>query len=168
MNRKPPTCFSDSSFSAAVVRSPLTGDSFGLGEKVELCFDGADAKLLADDSSADATLTWNQNGKYTALWVRLKTGSTKNVFLQGIESIELPIAHAEGRIVAGPEHVAGLLALFSDPRVSDPIYDLPRPIDLATVSAWIEQALAEKDFVVADEPYRVRRRTWGLNSMAGS
>ena len=54
----------------------------------------------------DATLTWNQNGKYTALWVRLKTGSTKNVFLQGIESIELPIAHAEGRIVVrAPEVV---------------------------------------------------------------
>jgi len=43
--------------SVAIVRSPLTGDSFGLGDKVELCFDGADAKLLADDSSADATLT---------------------------------------------------------------------------------------------------------------
>ena len=43
--------------STAIVRSPLTGDSFGLGETVELCFDGADAKLLADDSTADATLT---------------------------------------------------------------------------------------------------------------
>ncbi|TJW78122.1 MAG: TOBE domain-containing protein, partial [Mesorhizobium sp.] len=43
--------------STAIVRSPLTGESFGLGEKVELCFDGADAKLLADDSSADTTLT---------------------------------------------------------------------------------------------------------------
>lgn len=47
----------------------------------------------------DATLTWNQNGKYTALWVRLRTASSKSVFLKGIESIELPIAHAEGRIV---------------------------------------------------------------------
>ena len=43
--------------SAAIVRSPLTGESFGLGEKVELCFDGTDAKLLADDSTADTTLT---------------------------------------------------------------------------------------------------------------
>lgn len=43
--------------STAIVRSPLTGDSFGLGEPVELCFDGADAKLLADDSAADTTLT---------------------------------------------------------------------------------------------------------------
>ncbi|TPL53947.1 ABC transporter ATP-binding protein [Mesorhizobium sp. B2-4-6] len=43
--------------STAIVRSPLAGESFGLGEKVELCFDGADAKLLPDDSTADTTLT---------------------------------------------------------------------------------------------------------------
>jgi phosphoribosylformylglycinamidine synthase I len=47
----------------------------------------------------DSTLTWNLNGKYTALWVRLKVDSSKSVFLRGIETIELPIAHAEGRIV---------------------------------------------------------------------
>jgi len=57
------------------------------------------AKTWPPQGNPDATLTWNQNGKYTALWVRLKTGSTKNVFLNGIESLELPIAHAEGRIV---------------------------------------------------------------------
>ncbi len=43
--------------STAIVRSPLTGDSFRLGEPVELFFNGADAKLLADDSTADTTLT---------------------------------------------------------------------------------------------------------------
>ncbi|RWM30737.1 ABC transporter ATP-binding protein [Mesorhizobium sp.] len=41
----------------AIVRLPLTGESFALGEKVVLCFDGADAKLLPDDSTADTTLT---------------------------------------------------------------------------------------------------------------
>ena len=46
-----------------------------------------------------ATLTWNDNGQYTARWVRLKAGKTHNVFLQGVESIELPIAHAEGKFV---------------------------------------------------------------------
>jgi len=45
-----------------------------------------------------ATLTWNENGKYTALWVKLRGQSSKNVFLRGIDEIELPIAHAEGRI----------------------------------------------------------------------
>ncbi|QPC91080.1 ABC transporter ATP-binding protein [Mesorhizobium sp. INR15] len=43
--------------STAVVRSSLTGENFNLGDQVELCFDGTDAKLLADDSAADQTLT---------------------------------------------------------------------------------------------------------------
>lgn len=46
-----------------------------------------------------ATLTWNENGKYTALWVRLKNTSPRNAFLRGIDEIELPVAHAEGRFV---------------------------------------------------------------------
>uniref|UniRef100_UPI001C2F454A TOBE domain-containing protein n=1 Tax=Mesorhizobium sp. GbtcB19 TaxID=2824764 RepID=UPI001C2F454A len=41
--------------STAIVRWPLAGESFGPGDKVELCFDGADAKLLPDDSTADTT-----------------------------------------------------------------------------------------------------------------
>jgi phosphoribosylformylglycinamidine synthase subunit PurQ / glutaminase len=45
-----------------------------------------------------ATITWNDNGRYTALWVKLGVQSPTNVFLRGIESIELPIAHAEGRV----------------------------------------------------------------------
>jgi phosphoribosylformylglycinamidine synthase I len=49
--------------------------------------------------NAPATLTWNDNGKYTARWVHLRTGNSKNVFLRGIEALDLPIAHAEGRIV---------------------------------------------------------------------
>ena len=54
----------------------------------------------AADRPPDATLTWNDNGKYTALWVRLGAESPRNVFLRGITAIELPVAHAEGRIVA--------------------------------------------------------------------
>lgn len=46
----------------------------------------------------DVTLTWNENGHYTALWVRLKNLAPQNVFLKGIDEIELPIAHAEGRL----------------------------------------------------------------------
>ncbi|MEX1229778.1 MAG: phosphoribosylformylglycinamidine synthase subunit PurQ [Planctomycetaceae bacterium] len=46
----------------------------------------------------EATLTWNQNGRYTSVWVKLHVGSEKCVFLRGIDEIELPVAHAEGRI----------------------------------------------------------------------
>ena len=51
------------------------------------------------DAPADSTLTWNDNGKYTALWVRLKIQSSKNVFLRGIDELDVPIAHGEGKLV---------------------------------------------------------------------
>jgi len=50
-------------------------------------------------ASPPATLTWNENGRYTAAWVHLSVHAPQNVFLQGIEHIELPIAHAEGKFV---------------------------------------------------------------------
>lgn len=53
-----------------------------------------------------ATLTWNLNGKYTALWVNLKVRASENAFLRGIDEIELPIAHAEGRIAVSDPAVA--------------------------------------------------------------
>lgn len=53
----------------------------------------------ADNSEPEATLTWNTNGQYTALWINLKVRTSQSVFLRGIDEIEMPIAHAEGRIV---------------------------------------------------------------------
>ena len=53
----------------------------------------------SNNPGPDATLTWNNNGKYTARWVRLKVASKRNVFLRGIDHIDMPIAHAEGRLV---------------------------------------------------------------------
>ena len=51
------------------------------------------------EQAPSATLTWNDNGRYTARWVRLKVVATGNVFLRDIDEIELPVAHAEGRLV---------------------------------------------------------------------
>lgn len=51
-------------------------------------------------------------------------------------------AGGEGLVVAGPQHVAGLTRLLADPKVSDPIYDLPRPITEESVGRWIEQSEA--------------------------
>jgi phosphoribosylformylglycinamidine synthase len=71
-----------------------------------------------------ATLTWNDNGKYTALWVRLGVESQQNVFLRGIDEIELPIAHGEGRIVVRSPDVIhswrrnGQIALCYRPRAA--------------------------------------------------
>lgn len=58
--------------------------------------------LLSDAGSAspEATLTWNHHGRYEDRWVHLHVDSDRTVFLRGIESLYLPIAHAEGRFVA--------------------------------------------------------------------
>lgn len=47
-----------------------------------------------------ATLTWNDSGKFEDRWVRLQATASKCVFLEGLEELELPVAHAEGKFVA--------------------------------------------------------------------
>lgn len=55
----------------------------------------------------EATLAWNDNGRYTARWVHLAVGGTRSVFLRGIDRIEMPIAHGEGKVVPrNPEVLA--------------------------------------------------------------
>lgn len=48
------------------------------------------------------------------------------------------------RVVAGPQHVDEALTLLADPRVSEPIYDLPRPFTREGVAAWIAEATARQ------------------------
>ena len=57
-------------------------------------------------------------------------------------AIRAAVRRAEGHTVAGPEHVDGLVALLSDPRVSDPIYDLPRPFTRESVARWVAESEA--------------------------
>jgi RimJ/RimL family protein N-acetyltransferase len=52
-------------------------------------------------------------------------------------------AMGPGRVRADLSHVAGLVTLLSDPRVSDPIYDLPRPIGEDSVTRWVAEAQAQ-------------------------
>jgi phosphoribosylformylglycinamidine synthase subunit PurQ / glutaminase len=47
-----------------------------------------------------ATLTLNDSGKFEDRWVHLRTTCDKCVFLRGIETMYLPVAHAEGKFVA--------------------------------------------------------------------
>ncbi len=78
---------------------------------------GAESWSSSTTTEQPATLTWNANGRYTDLWVNLKICSDKNVFLRGIETLESPIAHAEGRLVVEDDSVltnwesAGQIAL---------------------------------------------------------
>jgi phosphoribosylformylglycinamidine synthase subunit PurQ / glutaminase len=46
-----------------------------------------------------ATLAWNDSGRYEDRWVRLKVEGSRSVLLAGIESMYLPVAHAEGKFV---------------------------------------------------------------------
>ena len=47
-----------------------------------------------------ATLTGNDSGRYEDRWTRLEVRGRKCVFLDGIERLYLPVAHAEGKFVA--------------------------------------------------------------------
>jgi phosphoribosylformylglycinamidine synthase subunit PurQ / glutaminase len=45
------------------------------------------------------TLFWNAQGRYEARWVHVKVGKTNSPFLNGLDTLYLPMAHAEGRIL---------------------------------------------------------------------
>ena len=75
--------------------------------------------LLSDPNgqAAPASLAWNASGRFEDRWVHLATHGDRSVFLQGVQSMYLPIAHAEGRFVVRRNEIAtnlandGLLAL---------------------------------------------------------
>jgi len=59
-----------------------------------------------------ATLSLNASGKFEDRWVMLKTTGERCVFFVGIDTMYLPVAHAEGRFV--PRDAATLAALESN------------------------------------------------------
>jgi phosphoribosylformylglycinamidine synthase len=54
-----------------------------------------------------ATLTWNDSGRFEDRWVRLVVRRAKSVFLKGIGAMYLPVAHAEGKFVPRDQQVLG-------------------------------------------------------------
>jgi phosphoribosylformylglycinamidine synthase subunit PurQ / glutaminase len=57
--------------------------------------------LLPPDADGvyPATLTWNQSGRFEDRWVRLAVERGPCAFFAGIQSMYLPVAHAEGRFI---------------------------------------------------------------------
>ena len=63
--------------------------------------------LLPDPQRGERTVTLaiNTSGRFEARWVRLRTGKTLCRFLPPETTLELPVAHAEGRLVCRDENV---------------------------------------------------------------
>ncbi len=54
----------------------------------------------ADSSGPTCTLTFNTSARFEDRWVQLRVAENTSPLLRGIDSLSLPIAHAEGRFVA--------------------------------------------------------------------
>ena len=52
-----------------------------------------------DDYGPVATLTTNDSGHLECRWVRLAVDGSRCVFLSGIQEMDLPVAHGEGKFV---------------------------------------------------------------------
>lgn len=48
------------------------------------------------------------------------------------------------RVIAAPVHAEALVKLLADPAVSDPVYDLPRPLTLEPIGKWIDACEADR------------------------
>jgi phosphoribosylformylglycinamidine synthase subunit PurQ / glutaminase len=60
---------------------------------------------LAGRAGQTCTLTNNQCGRFIDRWIHLATRSRKCVWTQGIDRLELPIAHGEGRFVPADDSI---------------------------------------------------------------
>jgi phosphoribosylformylglycinamidine synthase len=56
--------------------------------------------LLPRVGGQEATLTFNDSGKFEDRWVYMKAPKSKCVWTRGIDTIYLPVRHGEGKLVA--------------------------------------------------------------------
>jgi phosphoribosylformylglycinamidine synthase len=98
--------------------------------------DGAEGWSAGAPRPRETTVTWNDNGKYTALWTRLKVSSPQCVFLRGIETMDAPVAHGEGRIAVRDRAIVdrwrelGQIAVqYTDNSASNTDELLPYPVN---------------------------------------
>jgi len=63
-----------------------------------------------------ATLTWNDSGRFEDRWVYLKADpDSPCVFTRGVDNIQLPIRHGEGKIIAPEATVNSILEAHQAP-----------------------------------------------------
>jgi len=64
---------------------------------------------LARDGQSPLTVAGNDSGRFECRWVYLKVNKQSPcVFTEGLDSIYLPVAHGEGKVVAAPEVLSRL------------------------------------------------------------
>src|SRR5262245_12182649 len=61
--------------------------------------------IPADDRGPAVTLTNNDSGHLECRWVRLEVEGSKCVFLSGIQEMDVPVAHGEGKFVVRESEV---------------------------------------------------------------
>ena len=69
-----------------------------------------------------------------------------------IRAVEGPLANIQDQAPEAtkyPGHAEGLTELLSDPLVSGPMFDLPKPIEVSTISAWVRDCQAAPSFTPA-------------------
>ena len=63
-------------------------------------------QLEAGDFEREVSLTWNDRGVFHDGWVSLRANPrSPSVFLRGIDRIELPVRHGEGKLVCADDRV---------------------------------------------------------------
>ncbi len=62
-------------------------------------------KADAASANQDATLGWNDSGSFIDRWIRLASDGDKCVFLKRGESLQLPIAHGEGKFLTASKQI---------------------------------------------------------------
>ncbi len=60
------------------------------------------------------TLAENANGRFEDRWVRLRVRDSRCIFTKGLDIIELPVAHREGRVVVKDGAVNATLAYIDE------------------------------------------------------
>jgi phosphoribosylformylglycinamidine synthase len=67
------------------------------------------AEVDAATANQDATLAWNDSGRFEDRWVHLRADSEQCVFLPRGEIVALPIAHGEGKFIPRDQKVLDTL-----------------------------------------------------------
>jgi phosphoribosylformylglycinamidine synthase len=67
------------------------------------------AQVIPATAHIDATLAWNECGRFEDRWIHLRADSDKCVFIPKGEVVSLPIAHGEGRFIPRDQSILDTL-----------------------------------------------------------